>query len=311
MIACFLNQIFSMENIANTIKKERVEIMKTLRSIAYKGKSDYVNMGGNLIRQPLPTQELDQVDPFLLLHHYKYDVGPYSPGLSLSPHPHRGFEPVTFIFQGEQLHRDSLGNEGVLKAGDVQWMTAGSGVIHDEGPSKDFVGTMEGIQLWVNLPSKYKMTTPKYQDVKSESMPVVPLTNGNGGIKIVAGELHGQKGATSTFTEINAFIVNLEANDKTTISLPTHHDALVYLIKGETRINDDQTLKLNQLQMLTFHKDGEAIELEANQNSTLLILSGEPIEEKVASWGPYVMNTQTEIMEALRDYQQGKMGHLY
>ncbi|MEM6687733.1 MAG: pirin family protein [Bacteroidota bacterium] len=285
--------------------------MKTLKSIAYKGKSDYVNMGGNLIRQPLPTQELDQVDPFLLLHHYKYDVGPYSPGLSLSPHPHRGFEPVTFLFQGEQLHRDSLGNEGNLNAGDVQWMTAGSGIIHDEGPAKDFVGTMEGIQLWVNLPSEFKMTTPKYQDVKSESMPTVPADNGKGSIKVVAGELNGHKGAASTFTEINAFIVNLEADGKTVLPIPSHHETLVYLLQGETRINDAQTLKSGQIQMLTFNKDGEAIAFEANKNSTLLILSGEPIEEKVASWGPYVMNTQTEIMEALRDYQQGKMGHLY
>jgi redox-sensitive bicupin YhaK (pirin superfamily) len=285
--------------------------MKTLRSIAYKGKSDYVNMGGNLIRQPLPAQGLDQVDPFLLLHHYEYEVGPYSPGLSLSPHPHRGFEPVTFLFQGEQLHRDSLGNEGTLVAGDVQWMTAGSGIIHDEGPRKDFVGTMEGIQLWVNLPKKYKMTTPKYQDIKSANMPVIPVESGKGTIKIVAGELNGHKGTASTFTEINALIVDLEADGKTTLPIPTHHEALVYLLNGETRINDAQTLKTGQIQLLTFNKDGEAISLEANKKSRLLILTGEPIEEKVASWGPYVMNSQTEIMEALRDYQQGKMGHLY
>ncbi|AXG71867.1 quercetin 2,3-dioxygenase [Kordia sp. SMS9] len=285
--------------------------MKTLRSIAYKGKSDYVNMGGNLIRQPLPTQEIDQVDPFLLLHHYKYDVGPYSPGLSLSPHPHRGFEPVTFLFQGEQLHRDSLGNEGNLQAGDVQWMTAGSGIIHDEGPTKDFVGTMEGIQLWVNLPKEFKMTTPKYQDVKADNMPIIPVENGKGSIKVVAGILNGQKGPTSTFTEINAFLVNLESDGKTTLPIPTHHEVLVYLLDGETRVNDAQTLKSDKIQFVTFHKDGEAIALEANQNSRLLILSGEPIEEEVSSWGPYVMNTQTEIMEALRDYQQGKMGHLY
>ncbi|WP_430409079.1 pirin family protein [Kordia sp.] len=283
--------------------------MKTLRNIAYKGTSDYVNMGGNLIRQPLPTQEVDQVDPFLLLHHYKYDVGPHSPGLSLSPHPHRGFEPVTFLFKGEQLHRDSLGNEGILHAGDVQWMTAGSGVVHDEGPSKDFVGTMEGIQLWVNLPKKHKMTTPKYQDVKVNQMPVISEENVH--IKIIAGELNGQKGPVSTFTEINAFVANLETSGKLSIPIPAHHELLVYLLEGETRVNDAHTLKLGKLQLLTFDKDGEAIAIEANKKSTLLILSGEPIEEKVTSWGPYVMNSQTEIMEAMRDYQQGKMGHLY
>jgi redox-sensitive bicupin YhaK (pirin superfamily) len=285
--------------------------MQTLRSIAYKGTSDYVNMGGNLIRQPLPTQGIDQVDPFLLLHHYKYEVGPFSPGLSLSPHPHRGFEPVTFLFKGEQLHRDSLGNEGILNAGDVQWMTAGSGVIHDEGPSKEFEGTMEGIQLWVNLPKKDKMTAPKYQDIKAELMPTIPLENGNGNVKIVAGEFNGKKGPVSTFTEINAFIANLKTSGNITIPIPSTHEVLVYLLEGETRINDAQTLKVGKLQLLTFHKDGDAISLEANKNSTLLILSGEPINEKIKSWGPYVMNSQTEIMEAMRDYQDGKMGHLY
>ncbi|WP_046744822.1 pirin family protein [Kordia zhangzhouensis] len=285
--------------------------MKTLRSIAYKGTSDFVNMGGNLIRQPLPTQQLEQVDPFLLLHHYKYDVGPYSPGLSLSPHPHRGFEPVTFLLKGEQLHRDSLGNEGVLNAGDVQWMTAGSGVIHDEGPSKNFVGTMEGIQLWINLPKKYKMTTPKYQDVKANQMPIVAINDDKGTVKIVAGELNGQKGVASTFTQINAFIVNIKTSGEIVIPIPNHHEALVYLLEGEVYVNDSQNLKLGKIQLLNFQKDGEAIKLEGLQDSILLVLSGEPINEKVTSWGPYVMNTQTEIMEAMRDYQQGKMGHLY
>ncbi|QHI38846.1 Putative quercetin 2,3-dioxygenase [Kordia antarctica] len=285
--------------------------MKTLRNIAYKGNSDYVNMGGNLIRQPLPTQEIDKVDPFLLLHHYKYEVSPYSPGLSLSPHPHRGFEPVTFLFKGEQLHRDSLGNEGILEAGDVQWMTAGSGIIHDEGPSKNFTGTMEGIQLWVNLPKKHKMTTPKYQDIKAEQMPIISVENGKGSIKVVAGALNGHKGPVSTFTEINAFIANLEASGNITIPIPATHELLVYLLEGEAKVNNSETLEHGKLQMLTFKKDGEAITLEATKNSTILILSGEPIKEKIKSWGPYVMNSQTEIMEALRDYQDGKMGHLY
>jgi redox-sensitive bicupin YhaK (pirin superfamily) len=155
------------------------------------------------------------------------------------------------------------------------------------------------------------MTTPKYQDIKSANMPVIPVESGKGTIKIVAGELNGHKGTASTFTEINALIVDLEADGKTTLPIPTHHEALVYLLNGETRINDAQTLKTGQIQLLTFNKDGEAISLEANKKSRLLILTGEPIEEKVASWGPYVMNSQTEIMEALRDYQQGKMGHLY
>lgn len=293
-------------------KSRRKEIkMKTLKSIVHKGTSDYVNMGGNLIRQPLPTQEIENVGPFLLLHHYKYDVGPYSPGLSLSPHPHRGFEPVTFLFQGKQLHRDSLGNEGVLEGGDVQWMTAGSGVIHDEGPTKDFKGTMEGIQLWVNLPKKYKMTTPKYQEVKADKMPKLPLDKGEGSIKIVSGKYGTHLGPVQTFTEINAFIAEMETNGSTTISIPESHQTLIYLVEGDVIINDEVALKDGKMQFLTFGNEGTEIQIEAIKSAKLLILSGEPIHEKITSWGPYVMNTQTEIMEAMRDYQQGKMGYLY
>lgn len=285
--------------------------MKTNRSIAYKTASDYVNMGGNLIRQPLPTTALNQVGPFLLLHHYDYEVGPLSPGLSLSPHPHRGFEPVTFLFQGEQLHRDSLGNEGVLKAGDVQWMTAGSGIVHDEGPAKDFKGTMEGIQLWVNLPKVHKMTTPKYQDLKSENIPQHVLDDGKIAVNIVAGEFQDTKGIASTFTEINAFIINGKAEGKVFIDLPKTHETLVYLVSGEAIVNNNQNLKKGAIQMVTLNDDGDGFQLEVQKDSKLLVLSGTPINEKVTSWGPYVMNTQTEIMEAMRDFQQGKMGYLY
>lgn len=285
--------------------------MKTIRSIEQKAKSDYVNMGGNLIRQPLPTQDISEVGPFLLLHHYDYEVGPLSPGLALSPHPHRGFEPVTFLFKGKQLHRDSLGNEGVLEAGDVQWMTAGSGVIHDEGAAKGYEGSMEGIQLWVNLPKKYKMTTPKYQDLKSAEIPVHTTKDGKATVKVVAGDFNAKKGAAETFTEINAFIIDVDATGAMEIPMPKTHEALIYLVDGEVIINNTQNLKNGAIQLLTFAKDGEGIILEATKNSKLLVLTGEPINEKITAWGPYVMNTQTEIMEAMRDFQQGKMGHLY
>ncbi len=286
--------------------------MKTLRTIQHKTDSPMVNMGPIQLRQPIPNREMSQVDPFILLHHYgPYAISPESNPFDLGPHPHRGFEPITLLYQGEQLHRDSLGNESVVKAGDVQWTTAGRGIIHSEGPTKEFVakgGNLEGIQLWLNLPAKNKMMTPNYQHVKAEEMPTIE--NNNISLKIVAGELDGKIGKIATQTPVNVFMV--DANDKGTfnVPLPEDHEALVYLLDGELLVNDAVTLKNGAMQMVSFNKDGEGFSFTASKGTKALILSGTPISEPISQYGPYVMNTQTEIMEALRDYQQGKMGFL-
>jgi len=289
--------------------------MKTLKTIAHKVGSPLVNMGPIRLRQPLPTENIENVDPFLLLHHYgPYAISEFNNPFDLGPHPHRGFEPITLLFKGEQLHRDSLGNEMLVKAGDVQWTTAGRGVIHAEGPSKEFVkrgGELEGIQLWLNLPAKDKMMTPNYQHIKNEDIPIVENIGKTIQLKVVAGEQDGKNGLIKTQTEVNVFTVNAKEKGSININIPMNHQSLVYLLDGEVMVNDKVTLKKGAIQMVTFNQDGDFIELESKKESTLLVLSGEPIQEKVAQYGPYVMNSQTEIMEAMRDYQQGKMGYLY
>ena len=289
--------------------------MKTLKSIKNKVGSPLVNMGPIRLRQPLPTEGIEMVDPFLLLHHYgPYAISAFNNPFDLGPHPHRGFEPITLLFKGEQLHRDSLGNEMLVKAGDVQWTTAGRGIIHAEGPSKEFVergGELEGIQLWLNLPAEKKMMPANYQHLKSEDIPVVENNDKTIVLNVITGEQADKKGKIVTQTPVNVFTVNTSDNGSIKIDIPTTHESLVYLLDGEVLVNDEATLKKGSTQMITFNQDGSYIEIEAIKESTLLVLSGEPIKEKVASWGPYVMNTQTEIMEALRDFQQGKMGYLY
>ncbi|WP_299157359.1 pirin family protein [uncultured Tenacibaculum sp.] len=289
--------------------------MKTIKTIAHKVGSPLVSMGPIRLRQPIPTEGIDMVDPFLLLHHYgPYAISVFNNPFDLGPHPHRGFEPITLLFKGEQFHRDSLGNEMLVKAGDVQWTTAGRGIIHAEGPSKEFVekgGELEGIQLWLNLPAEKKMMPANYQHLKSEVIPVVENDDKSIQLKVVAGEQEGKQGLIKTQTPVNVFTVKTQEKGEVNVTIPMSHNSLVYLLEGETLINNETTLKKGATQMITFHQDGNTIQIEAKKESILLVLSGEPINEKVASWGPYVMNTQTEIMEALRDYKKGKMGYLY
>jgi redox-sensitive bicupin YhaK (pirin superfamily) len=289
--------------------------MNTYKSIKHLGESPLVNMGPIRLRQPIPTSEVENVDPFLLLHHYgPFAISEFNNPFDLGPHPHRGFEPITLLFQGEQLHRDSLGNESLVKAGDVQWTTAGRGIIHAEGPTKEFVkkgGILEGIQLWLNLPAKDKMITPNYQHIQSDKMPVIKDESGNINLKIVAGSLNDKRGLIATQTAVNVFMIETTGEGKMDVNIPISHESCVYLLDGEVRVNNSDVLSKGENQMVVFNTDGDAIKFESTKESKLLILSGEPIKEKIAQYGPYVMNTQTEIMEAMRDFQQGKMGYLY
>ena len=285
-----------------------------LNTINRLGRSDFVNMGPIQLRQPIPTQHIDFIDPFILLHHYgPYEISERNNPFDLGPHPHRGFEPITFLVEGEQLHRDSLGNESVVKAGDVQWTTAGRGIIHAEAPTKEFVqkgGTLEGIQLWLNLPVEKKMMAANYQHIKNEDFRVVSSKDNKVNIQIIAGELEGVYGCIKTQTPVNAFMITVEAGGRYIIKVPNSHQSTVYLLKGDVLINDSETLKLNENQLIQFNQDGEGFSIKGKGRSKLLFISGEPLYEKVTTYGPYVMNTQTEIMEAMRDYQMGKMGFL-
>ena len=278
------------------------------------GRSDFVNMGPIRLRQPLPTQQIEMVDPFILLHHYgPYDISEKSNPFDLGPHPHRGFEPVTFLVQGEQLHRDSLGNESVVKAGDVQWTTAGRGIIHAEAPTKDFVkkgGVIEGIQLWLNLPAEKKMIEANYQHAKHEDFRVVISEDGKVETRIIAGELNGTYGRIATQTAVNAFMIKAEAGGVEAITFSNEQQGILYLLKGKAKVNASTILELDKNQFIQFNQDGDGFSIEADENSLFLFMSGEPFNEPVSTYGPYVMNTQTEIMEAMRDYQMGKMGFL-
>ena len=294
------------------METKKQEIMK-LNTIKRVGRSDFVNMGPIELRQPIPTQEIEMVDPFILLHHYgPYQIDEDNNPFDLGPHPHRGFEPITFLIQGEQLHRDSLGNESVVKAGDVQWTTAGRGIIHAEGPTKDFVqkgGTLEGIQLWLNLPADKKMIQPNYQHAKNEDFNVIVSKDKKVSIQVIAGSLEGKSGKIATQTSVNAFMIDVEEGGEHQINLQNNHQSLIYLLNGHVTINDE-ILKKDENQLIEFNQDGDGFSVKGKTKSKLLFLSGMPFNEKVASWGPYVMNSQTEIMEALRDYQMGKMGFL-
>ena len=288
--------------------------MKVLKKIEQQLASPFVNMGPIQLRQPLPNIGLENVDPFLLLHHYgPYAISVFNNPFDLGPHPHRGFEPITLLFKGEQLHRDSLGNEMVVKAGGVQWTTAGRGIVHAEKPTKAFVekgGELEGIQLWLNLPASKKMITPNYQHLEDEQIPKVFSDDKKVQLNIIAGEQQNIKGKIITQTPVNVFTANADEGGNIQIKIPENQQSLVYLLDGEIEVNNT-LLQKGKMQMVTFSLEGEIIELKATTKSTLLILSGEPFHEKITQYGPYVMNTQTEILEAMRDYQQGKMGYLY
>lgn len=289
--------------------------MKNLKTIQHKVDSPLVSMGPIRLRQPLPAQGIENVDPFLLLHHYgPYAISIFNNPFDLGAHPHRGFEPITLLFKGEQLHRDSLGNEMLVKAGDVQWTTAGRGIMHAEGPSKEFIekgGELEGIQLWLNLPASKKMMPANYQHLKSEDIPVIENQAKTIRLKIVAGKQGIEKGLIKTQTAVNVFTLKAKGAGTMMVDIPETHQSLVYLLDGEAIINGAEILKKGAIQMLTFNKEGKTIDIETKKESNLLVLSGEPINEKIAQYGPYVMNTQTEIMEAMRDFQKGKMGYLY
>lgn len=267
-----------------------------------------IKVGAFLVKQPLPTMAVEQIDPFLLLHHF----GPIlaKPGkdpMDLGPHPHRGFEPVTFLYSGGIRHKDSRGNEGILSDGDVQWMTAGMGIIHSERASDAFIekgGVIEGIQLWVNLPQQYKMVQPRYQDIKAKDMPTIETEHVT--LTVVAGDFRDKKGPVQTYSPILAVKADFVAGGKTFIEIPPNYNALAYILTGNVALKSGFGYDGGTL--LHFRNDGDGFELNATSDSRVLILAGEPLNEPVVSWGPYVMNTQTEIMEAMRDYQMGKMG---
>lgn len=272
-----------------------------------------VDMGGMPIRQPLPTQNVQQIDPFLLLHHANVKapshIKPDHAGIG--PHPHRGFSPVTFIFKGGVHHRDSRGNDSTIYAGGAQWMNAGMGILHSERPPHDIHeigGRQEIIQLWINTPAKNKMDQPAYYPLSAEEAPVFINDDGKVDGRVFSGEVFGVTGPIPSQTIVNAATLEFKKEGKISISLPADHNALIYLLDGKLKVEGFGMVE--ELHIVHFKNDGEGITLEGLEDTRILLLSGLPLNEPVVSHGPFVMNNQTQIMEAMRDYQMGKMGIL-
>ena len=253
------------------------------------------------------------LSPFLLLdyaapHHF----APTQARHGVGEHPHRGFETVTLAYQGEVTHQDSSGGGGTIHAGDVQWMTAGSGVVHEEFHSPEFAeqgGLFEMVQLWINLPAKDKMTAPRYQAIQGTDIPVINLPEQQGHLRIIAGEYQGQHGPAATFTPINVWDGALLQEAQYVVNVPTDHTTLLVLLEGELLINQSQKVIASSVVLFERNQDTE-IELLAKANSRFVLLTGEPLNEPIQGYGPFVMNTEQEIIQAFDDFKQGKFGQL-
>ena len=255
----------------------------------------------------------DLLSPFLLLDYIAAEEFKPSEGerRGVGEHPHRGFETVTILHRGEVEHRDSAGHSGKIGPGDVQWMTAASGIVHEEKHSLAFTrkgGILEGAQLWVNLPAKHKMSKPKYQDLTKARIPVVPMPLGAGTVRVIAGAYEGEQGPGVTFTPINLWDISLQGGKGTDFKLQNGHTVALLVFSGEVLINGTQ--KLHRSELALFSRQGETITLSADKDASVLLMSGEPIPEPVVGYGPFVMNTHAEIGQAIEDYQSGKMGTL-
>ncbi|GAA4466214.1 pirin family protein [Nibrella saemangeumensis] len=264
-------------------------------------------MGGMNIRQPLPSRQLEYLDPFVLLHHGHTIIDEDKPmnQAGVGPHPHRGFSPVTFVFTGGVHHRDSRQNNSKVYAGGTQWMNAGMGIIHSERPLEP---EQEIIQMWVNSPAAHKMDQPAYFPLTREETPTVTSDDGRVTVYVISGELNDVKGTIPTLTPINAWTIYLQESGKIYLPLPATHNAFIYLLDGRVRISE-QT-EVNGKNMVVPANDGAGITLEALKETRALLMTGEPIGEKIVAQGPFVMNSEIEIMEAYRDFRKGKMGIL-
>lgn len=282
----------------------------SFRSIKKIYPADKVNMGGHLLDQPLPNNELKSLDPFLLIHHWHQILpgGQKPQEAGVGPHPHRGFSPVTFVFKGAIEHRDSLGEKATVQAGGTQWMFAGKGITHSERFPKELVekgGELEFIQFWVNSPAAYKMAQPYYQPIQLGDTPL--LEGDKSKLWIVSGKYKDTKGAAPANSPQLLLRGELQKYGELVIPITTTFNTLVYVLEGGLK-SDNKTILTKD--MAVYANDGESIHLRATSDTRFILLSGEPINEPVAQYGPFVMTNETQLMEAIRDSQIGKMGVL-
>lgn len=252
------------------------------------------------------------LSPFLLLDYA--GPKPFEPGKTprgVGEHPHRGFETVTIVYQGEVAHRDSTGQGGVIGPGDVQWMTAGAGILHEEFHSPAFTergGMLEMVQLWVNLPARHKLTKPGYQGIEAKQIPVVKLPDEAGQLRVIAGEFAEHKGAARTFSPMQVWDLSLQGGKATELSLPAGWSVALVVLSGTAQVNGEAIAR--DAQMVLLGAEQEQLHIEANQDSRLLLLSGEPIDEPIVGYGPFVMNSEQEIRQAIADFQSGRFGQI-
>jgi len=275
--------------------------------------------GGHWVGDGFPVRSLfsyntqgQQLSPFLLLDYA--GPAPFKPTASrrgVGEHPHRGFETVTIVYQGEVEHRDSTGSGGHIGPGDVQWMTAGAGILHEEFHSQEFArsgGALEMVQLWVNLPSKDKMTPPRYQTLLNKDIPRVDLPDSAGSLRVIAGDYQESHGPAHTFSPVNVWDIRLQAGAKARLSPPEGHTVLLVVLRGTVEVNGSDVAR--EAQWVSLDREGGEVLLEANNDAVLLLLSGEPLNEPVVGYGPFVMNSQAQIAAAIDDFNTGRFGKI-
>ncbi len=285
---------------------------RTVKSVIHAG---LIDMGGMIVRQAFPSRKVESIDPFLLLHHGNIEVPKDIPisETGVGPHPHRGFSPVTFLFKGGVNHQDSRGNNHTVYEGGVQWMNAGMGIIHSERmPSniQELGGKVELIQLWVNTPAKHKMDKPIYFPASKENIQFIETDDKLSIVNVVSGELNGIKGIVPTLSPVNTFTASIKRGGTFHFNIPQSHNVFIYLLSGKLLINNEDVEIMEHYVTILNNDSDEGFSIKALNDATLIIGTGEPLNEPVVAHGPFVMNTQTEIMEAFRDYQMGKMGVL-
>lgn len=290
--------------------------MEKLRPIELKFQGHETHWVGNGFRvsQYFPRQMnlLERFTPFILMdYNAPFEFPPSTTPRGIGPHPHRGFETVTFAFEGAVEHHDNKGNHGIIYPGDVQWMTAGEGILHKEYHEKEFNktgGIFHMIQLWVNLPKKYKWATPRYQDISKKNMGSFDIPDNKGNVTIVAGEFKGIKGPAKTFSPINIYIIDLENKGDILFTEPGNYNTGMLILEGDLKINNTDCREKDFI--LFENKDGD-IKIESiSDKAKIIVLSGEPIDEPIATGGPFVMNTREEIVQASLDFKEGKFGSL-
>lgn len=284
---------------------------KKMRKIKAHYKAEYEPIADLITYRALPTREvaMNQLDPFLFLNHHGHQVYyPGNAGLPFGPHPHRGFETVTFILEGELTHKDSSGSESIIKEGGVQWMTAGKGLIHAEISSSEFKskgGPLEILQLWVNLQAEHKMTEPNYIGLQKNEIPALSFDDGKVTVNLVSGEWNGTKGPIEPLADISLASIYFKEGGFLQASVPTDHTVFFYVVKGEVNVSGEDAFHHH---LLEFEYEGEEIEIKAAVDSVILFGHALPFGEPVIAYGPFVMNTREEIEQAYEDYRTGKFG---